>query len=181
MDQNLFAQIESVNKKLQNPIVIPQLIQTGSSSSATSSSSSSASSSLSKSIAQSYNVPSISYTSSYLPSSLSVSTKEDYPFSLAITSADAITDNSSMFGTTFIEYTILIIRNSDGESKVVKKRFKDLLQYYQQLVSNEIITNHDDITFPERNSFAPVYTLTSLILIPILILVLILILILIKG
>jgi len=175
MDQNLFAQIESVNKKLQNPIIIPQLISketfTGSATSS-SSSSSSATSSLSKSIAQSYNVPSISYTSSYLPSSLSVSTKEDYPFSLAITSADAITDNSSMFGTTFIEYTILIVRNSDGESKVVKKRYKDLLQYYQQLVSNEIITNHNDIArFPERNSFAPVYTLTSLILILILILI----------
>jgi len=187
MDQNLFAQIESVNKKLQNPIVIPQLISDkydtvkGSSSSSSSSSATSSSSSSSKSMAQSYNVPSISYTSSYLPSSLSVSTKEDYPFSLAITSADAITDNSSMFGTTFIEYTILIVRNSDGESKVVKKRYKDLLQYYQQLVSNEIITNHDDIAFPERNSFAPVY-LTSLILILILITYTILILILlIKG
>ena len=66
-----------------------------------------------------------------------------------------------MFGTTFIEYTILIVRNSDGESKVVKKRYKDLLQYYQQLVSNEIITNHDDITFPERNSFAPVFNFTN--------------------
>ena len=66
-----------------------------------------------------------------------------------------------MFGTTFIEYTILIVRNSDGESKIVKKRYKDLLQYYQQLVSNEIITNHDDITFPERNSFAPVIISSS--------------------
>ena len=79
-----------------------------------------------------------------------------------MTAADAITDTSSMFGTTFIEYTILIVRNSDGESKVVKKRYKDLLQYYQQLVSNEIITNHDDITFPERNSFAPVSLLSLL-------------------
>ena len=60
-----------------------------------------------------------------------------------------------MFGTTFIEYSILIVRNSDGQSKLVKKRFKDLLQYYQQLINNEIITNHDGISFPERSTFAP--------------------------
>ena len=151
MDNNLFVQIDSINKKLKNPIVIPQLLDDASSSS----SSSSIGSSITKTTSTSYNVPSSSYSSSYLPSSLSISTKEDYPFHLSFVSADVNTDTSSLFGSTFIEYSILIVRNSDGQSKVCKKRFNALLHYYQQLLNNEIITNHDGITFPERSTFAP--------------------------
>ena len=153
MENNLFMQIDQVNKKVNNKIIIPQLITEINETNTNNNNIG-----LKPSSSSSYNtIPSSSYSSSYLPSSLSVITKEDYPFSLAITSADTNAVNSSMFTTSFIEYSILIVRNSDGESKIVKKRYKDLLNYYQQLVSNEIITNHDDITFPERNTFAPVY------------------------
>ena len=155
MENNIFMQIDQVNKKVNNKIIIPPLI-TETNEPMNNIHSNDNLGLRPTSSSSHVNIPSSSYSSSYLPSSLSSTfTKEDFPFSLAITSADTNAINSSIFTSTFIEYSVLIVRNSDGESKIVKKRYKDLLNYYQQLVSNEIITNHDDIIFPERNSFAP--------------------------